>query len=116
MRMRPGIRVIPAAVYPLHCSPAASSRAGSHVSATFRAAAVSGMRVYSPLRGGSMRCGQSSLITDIQVPVSINRGRRFRRLRRRRGALAALAHSPEGRQRAPAPPGCPSCVAVPYRL
>jgi hypothetical protein len=66
MCTRPGNRISPAAPYPLHCSPAASSLAGSHASSTFLDSGVTGMLDESPLSGVTMRQRQSSAITDTQ--------------------------------------------------
>ena len=63
------MRMMPAAPYTRHCSPAAMSFAGSHDSAAFRPSAVTGMLETSPFGGVIIRHRQSSVTTATQYPV-----------------------------------------------
>jgi hypothetical protein len=62
----PGIRITAGAPYDRHCSPAASSLAGSQALPAARPAGVSGMLAKSPLMGVTMRQRQSSVTTETQ--------------------------------------------------
>src|SRR6185295_13365541 len=58
------------APYALHCSPDASSLAGSQAFRTAIAAAFTGMLTRSPLGGVTIRYRQSSVTTETQKPVT----------------------------------------------
>ena len=66
MWSRPGSRMTPPTPYARHDSPAASSRAGSQLSATLRPSAFRGTLATSPFGGVTIRQRQSSLTMDTQ--------------------------------------------------
>ena len=63
------MRISPAAPKARHCSPAATSLAGSHALASFWPASFNGTLAKSPFGGVTMRKRQSSVMTATQLPV-----------------------------------------------